>query len=69
MTSEPPSEAVAINPSELLQNIKKAYWLPIVTLLPRLDALEAKGSTRSTLTTPFSLPSRSRITRLSGCGQ
>ena len=49
----------SINPTELLRNLKKkAFGLSIVTILPRLDALEAKGSTRSTLTTSFSLPLR-----------
>ena len=37
--------------------------LPIISILPHLDALEPKGSTRSMLTTLFSLPSRSQIAR------
>ena len=40
----------------LLWSIKKAFGLPIITILPRLDALEAKDSTRSMLTILFSLP-------------
>jgi hypothetical protein len=54
---------VAVNPTELLQNFKKAFGLPIVTILPHLDALEAKGSTRSTLTTLFSLATFSFLDR------
>jgi hypothetical protein len=52
MTSDSPSEAVAVNPTELLWSIKKAFGLPII-FLPRLDAIEVKGSMRLTQTTPF----------------
>jgi hypothetical protein len=45
-TSEPPSEAVAVNPTELLRKFKKAFRLPIVTILPRLDTFEAKSWVR-----------------------
>ena len=44
-----------MNPTKKLRSIKKAFGLPIVTILPRFDALEAKRSTRSTLITLFSL--------------
>ncbi len=59
MADGPPTETVAVNSSELLWSIKKAFMLPIVIILPCLDVLEAKGSTHSTLTTLFSLPSDS----------
>ena len=48
-TVRSPSEVVTVNPTKIFQSFKKTFGLSIVTILPRLDALEAKGSTRSTL--------------------
>ena len=52
-----PSQAVSVNPIELLwilRRIKKTLELPIISILPCLDASEAKSSSCSTLMTPFS---------------
>ena len=49
MTARPPSEAVTVNPTKIFRSFKKAFGPSIVTILLRLDALEAKGSTHSTL--------------------
>ena len=62
-----PSEAVTVNPTKKTWSIKKAFGLPIVTILPRFNDLEVKCSMRSTLTTLFLLLSRSWIA--SGRGQ
>ena len=48
-TIGPPSEAVTVNPTNTFRSFKKTFGLSIVTILPHLDALEAKGSMRSTL--------------------
>ena len=48
-TIRPPSEVVTVNPTKIFRSFKRVLGCVLFTILPRLDALETKGSTRSTL--------------------